>query len=121
MKNLLLSFVFVLINVAQSFSQEFINSFANEFGTWSDYSQTWIWSDVNRVEINFILQGNIILSNDKAKSTYITSNDAHVDGNTYTWSAVDEKGRDCLIIMSVINGYDCLVILYDDLCYRYYY
>ena len=121
MKNKLLLLIFSTIISFTSLSQSTINSFANQSGNWSNYYKQWFWNDIKKSNIKFILQRNVIIANDEAKSTYTTLDVLFEDGSSITWNAIDERGRSCHVGMSVVNGYNCLLIMYSDVCYRYYY
>jgi hypothetical protein len=121
MKNKLLLLIFSTIISLTSLSQSTIHSFANQSGNWSKYYKNWIWNDVKRANISFIIQRNVIIANDEAKSTYTTFDVLWQDGSSISWNAIDERGRSCSVVMFVYNGYDCLMIVYSDVCYRYYY
>lgn len=115
---LTLSLLFATLKLS---AQEYINSTVNQTGTWSSYYEDWVWSDWNKVNINFLLQRNVIISDDVAKSTYTTLKIIYDKDGTVTWDAIDEKGLSCFVTMGIINGYNCLMIVYSDLCFRYYY
>lgn len=121
MKKVLLSLFLSVFLYGFSYSQTIINSFANQFGEWSDYYDTWSWENIKYANISFMLQNNVIIVNDNAKSTYTTLELVYEDGVTYQWDAIDERGRYCSFMMSVVNGYNCIIIVYSDICYRYYY
>jgi hypothetical protein len=121
MKTKLLLFIFSVIISLSSLSQSTINSFANQVGDWSYYYRDWIWGDFNKANISFVIQRNVIIANDKNKSTYTTLDVLFEDDYSISWNAIDERGRECTVMMSVVNGYNCLLIIYPTMCLRYYY
>jgi len=95
-------------------------TYAVEVGRWNDYSQD--WSFVREYErINFILQGNVIMVQDNAKSTYVCLNVIYDDGENVSWKAFDEKNRNCVVTMATIDYESYLIVVYDNICYRYIY
>jgi hypothetical protein len=113
--------MFCIVFSIQSFSQDIINSYANQSGTWSDYRNTWIWNPMNYVKISFLVQNNVVIAGDDAKSTYTTYRVSFEDGGSVCWDAIDEQGRNCMVMLSQVEDINCLIIIYSDKCFRYYY
>lgn len=121
MKKLFTTLTFCVVLSIQSFTQQVINSFANQSGTWSEYRSTWIWNPIHYNKISFLVQNNVIIAGDDAKSTYTTLRTVYEDETTTTWDAIDEQGRNCMVMLTIINENFCLVIIYSNSCFRYYY
>lgn len=115
----LLSFCFLFS--LSGLTQEIIKSFACEHGTWSDYRKTFLWDDLKKCNITFLIQGNVIVADDYAKSTYTLLNLVIDDGEVLTWEAIDENGTQCMITLAVVNDTRCLIVIYSDNCFRYYF
>ena len=120
MKKLLLTAVIGIVMTSYSFAQVVITSFANQSATWSDYYGEWLYKEVSKVEITFLIQNNVIIARDRANSTYTTLAVKEQNNRYTSWSAIDEKGRGCVVFIGKIDGYDVLLIMYDDYLIRYY-
>ncbi len=121
MKKLFTILTFCIFISIQSFAQEVINSYANQTGTWSNYTNSWIWNQSKYVKINFLIQNNVIIASDDAQSTYTTLRISYEDESSVCWDAIDEQGRSCTVILSLNRENKCLMIMYSNLCFRYYY
>lgn len=102
-------------------AQQFIQSKYLDVGTWNTYSQTWDWEKRKYCDVGFMLQGNSIVANDYAKSSYYTYETLDGTYPTVSWKALDEKRRECRIIMKFFEDYSYFIVMYDDFCYRYVY
>jgi hypothetical protein len=117
MKKALFTFL-IFFYCSEFYSQIYIQSYALDIGHWNNYYREWDWEPTKKCNILFTLQGDIILSNDKANSTYYTYENIDKD----SWKVLDEKRRECIISM-IYNepNYNFLIVIYNDLCYRYIY
>ncbi len=120
MKKVLLAAVFVVLSFVGT-AQEFINTFALEVGYWNSYTEKWMWESRTSCNVSFILQGPSIVSNDKAKSTYYTYETLSYNDTGASWSALDEKQRECMISIQINTYENYFVVMYYDICYRYVY
>lgn len=119
MRNLIFSFGVVLLAFCAK-TQVVFTTYAVEVGDWDDYQQQWIFNR-EYTRINFILQGNVIMVQDNAKSTYVCLDVIYDDGQNVSWDAFDEKNRSCVVTMATIDYEKYLIVVYSDVCYRYIY
>ncbi|HLZ88157.1 MAG TPA: hypothetical protein VKQ52_12975 [Puia sp.] len=94
-------------------------------GTWSAYSQKYIWGSPYNVSIRFTIQGNIVLVGDRAGSTYTTGTEI-IDrydsdgGHEYGWNATDETGVNCTFkLTNYTDGSKLIEVLYSNYAYMY--
>jgi hypothetical protein len=118
MKKLIMLIVFCL-SVLCSIAQEVLNSYSLELGRWDPRLEDWSWETTKPCDVKFILQGDIIIANDIAKSTYITYKQTDSGEHYGVWLAYDEKKRDCTIGMYFSPKINWLIVIYDSICYRY--
>ena len=119
MKKALLTAFVVMLSFFGT-AQELLETYALDVGVWSDYLQDWIWEPRKKCKINFLFQGDIIIANDAAESTYYTYETLILTDEEASWSAIDERKRNCIVSMKYngqINNY--FIVMYSDVCYRY--
>ncbi len=102
-------------------AQEFIQTKWLDVGTWNNYSKTLDWEQRKNCDVGFLLQGNTIIANDYAKSTYYTYETINDTPPSFSWKALDEKRRECRILMKFFEDYTYFIVMYDNFCYRYVY
>jgi hypothetical protein len=102
-------------------AQTTIQSKFLDVGTWNEYTQTWDWEKRKYCDVGFFLQGNTIVANDYAKSSYYTYETINDTPPSFSWKALDEKRKECRIIMKFFEGYSYFIVMYDNFCYRYVY
>lgn len=120
MKFIIIALFVIAFNVNCK-AQTLIKTSSYEVGYWNDYTNSWDWKERKPCSINFVLQGNLILSDDNAKSTYYIY---QIIDNTFpdaSWKALDEKKRQCVISIISKSNYTYFTIMYDNLCIRYTY
>lgn len=117
MKKSLFSLLLIFFSF-EFYCQTYIQSYALDIGHWNNNYRKWDWESTKKCNVLFTLQGDVILSNDKANSTYYT----YETINKGSWKALDEKRRECIISI-VYNepDYCFLIVIYNDICYRYIY
>ncbi len=118
MKKLLLVLC-LLISIITT-AQESIESYALQVGHWNEYLEKFVYDEVKTCNVKFLLQGDVIIANDIAKSIYYTYETIHNDELAATWKALDEQRRN--VIVSLYFGKDSSVftVIYDDVCYKYF-
>lgn len=116
-KFLLTAFVVMLTFVGTA--QEVINSYALDVGYWNIYTEEWDWETRKKCDVSFILQGDLIISNDLVKSTYYTYQTLTNDDFLASWLALDEKRRECMVSIKINANNNYFVVVYSDICYRY--
>lgn len=80
--------------------------------------EDWIWERSKYAIINFLMQGNTVMADDVAESTYTTFDLIVDDGKMTMWDAVDEKSRSCNIIINNVTP-PTLSVMYSDVIYVY--
>jgi hypothetical protein len=117
-------FILTSLLVITSFisqAQDVIQTYLFEVGDWNTRTKKWDWQPAKECNVRFLLQGNAIISNDLAKSTYYTYETVSSDYPKASWKALDEKRRECMVLMSFFETYSYFVVMYDNVCYRYTY
>ena len=102
-------------------AQTTIETYLFEVGNWNTRTKKWDWKPSAECNVRFLLQGNAIISNDLANSTYYTYETVSMEYPNASWKALDEKRRECMIIMSFFETYSYFIVMYDSVCYRYTY
>jgi L-rhamnose mutarotase len=78
-------------------------------GTWNEYTQKYNWDETVEALITFTVTSTHIYADDEARSVYkIIRKTSETDAST-TWSAIDEKKRSCLIMLS--KGLEDIVVM----------
>jgi hypothetical protein len=98
-----------------------IQTYLSEIGVWNNYRKEWIWQPSRPCNVRFILQGNSIISNDLEGSSYYTYYTIDSEPPELSWKALDEKRRECIIMMNFKEGYTYFIIMYANECIRYVY
>lgn len=118
MKKLLLTIIIIFTSLV-SIAQEVLQSYALEVGHWDSYYQEYNWERIKVCDVRFILQGDVIIANDEAESTYYTYETIIATDASASWNAFDEQKRKCIV--SLVNGDESVfIVIYNDICYRYY-
>jgi hypothetical protein len=120
MKKIILTLLITATTLFTS-AQSTIETYAFEVGNWNTYTKKWDWGQIKPCNVTFILFGNSIVSNDLAKSTYYTYQTITSEYPNASWKALDEKRRECMILMSFFETYSYFIVMYDNVCYRYTY
>ena len=128
MKKTFLIATFMVFTISLAFSQSFFKVVKVKSLEYNSYTEKWDIIKTNEPEnMMVIINGAKIKVTDNANSAYMTykqtEKKTHTDHITSSWSAYDEKGRDCSVIMNSYFGYKrfFLTILYlsSDLGYEY--
>lgn len=118
MKNLLITLIF-LFTIEQFKAQERLSSYALQIGHWNEFIQDFNWENVKYCDVGFLIQGDIIIANDEAKSTYYTYNNFDQSELVNSWEAFDEGRRKCIVTM-MFGKTSYFIVTYSDICYRYF-
>ena len=118
MKRLILLIVFVLGSLIGN-AQFYMHAVTAQVGYWSYVEDNWNWDSPTYSDVQFTLTGRLIQTNDKAGSYYITGELISDTEITSIWKARDEKNRSCQVMLTIIDGYNYLIIIYSDTCFRY--
>ena len=106
-------------------AQTTIHTTAIIVADWNKTTENWDWrSEWKEQNINFLLQGNVVLVNDKANSTYTMLKDPEVRNNYFEWEAIDEGRLKCTFMMSDEadeNNYQYIMVMYSDKLFKYVY
>lgn len=116
-KFLLTAFVVMLTFIGTA--QEVIKTYALDVGYWNNYTEEWDWETRKKCNVSFLLQGDVIISNDVVGSTYYTYETLESSDIQASWLALDEERRECMVSMKFNNSNNYFVIIYSDVCYRY--
>lgn len=116
LKLLLLGVMFISSTV---FSQELLISNASQMGKWT--GDEWKWDDWIYSELRFVLEGNTIIVNDEANSSYITYGEPEYTNDVYYWKAFDEQHIPCSFGMTAYEKNNLILIMYNqnNLCFKY--
>jgi hypothetical protein len=88
-------------------------------GHWNNIEENWIWEKPKYAIINFLMQGNTVIADDVAESTYKLF-DMVVDKTEFSmWNAIDEQDRECNFILD-FSPPENISIMYGDVIYVYY-
>lgn len=118
MKKLLLIIVLLLTCLIGS-AQEVLKSYALQVGHWNTYSENYTWEPLKVCDVDFIFQGDVIIANDVAESTYYTYETLTENDISASWNAFDEQRRKCIV--SLLFGEEiCFIVIYNDICYKYF-
>lgn len=116
-KFLLTAFVVMLTFIGTA--QEVIKSYALDVGYWNYNTEDWDWETRKTCNVSFLLQGDVIISNDLVGSTYYTYEALESSDKQASWLALDEERRECMVSMKFNKVNNYFVIIYSDICYRY--
>lgn len=117
MKKLLL--ILTLLFTLNIFSQRVvIHTDKVSTGHWNTIEENWIWEPVKYTFINFVIQGNTVIVDDVAESTYKLF-ECTVDKPKFSmWTALDEQNIECNFIMNFTNP-NTVSVMYSDVIYVY--
>lgn len=118
MKKLLL-ILCLLISIITT-AQESIESYALQVGHWNEYLEKFVYDEVRSCDVKFLLQGDVIIANDVAKSIYYTYETIHNDELAATWKAFDEERRNVIVSLYFGKELSLFTVIYDDVCYKYF-
>ena len=120
MKKLLL--ILVLLFTVNSFSQSVIQTFAAQIGYWNVTTEKYSWNTVIETDITFTIQNGYMFATDKNYSVYEIVKLQSSAGTEGVWSATDENGDPCSIILKYNkDDSNILVVVYDTFCVKYYF
>ncbi len=112
---LVLCLLFTLVTQAQ---RTVVHTNKVTTGHWNNMEEDWIWERSKYAIINFLMQGNTVIADDVAESTYTTF-DLIVDTKEIVmWDAVDEKSRSCNFIINYTVP-ETISVMYSDVIYVY--
>lgn len=100
-------------------AQFYMHAVTAQVGHWSYVEDNWDWNAPTYSSIQFKLTGSLIQTDDKAGSYYITNELIVDDELTSIWNARDEQNKSCQVMLTIIDGYSYLIIIYSDTCFRY--
>jgi len=112
---LVLCLLFTLVTQAQ---RTLVHTNKVTTGHWNNMEEDWIWERSKYAIINFLMQGNTVMADDIAESTYTTFDLIVDDGKITMWDAVDEKSRSCNVIINNVAP-PTLSVMYSDVIYVY--
>jgi hypothetical protein len=120
MKKLLL--ILVLLFSLNSYAQSVIQTFAAQIGYWNEYTEKYSWDKVIETDVTFRIQNGYMFATDKNNSVYEIVKLQSSAGTEGVWSATDENGDPCTIILKYNeDDSNIIVIVYDTFCVKYYF
>lgn len=90
-------------------------------GKWNSYKEDYVYGKIKFEKIDFLFRGNVIIVNDYAESTYITSNSQKFSDGSVLWDAIDENNKMCKVVMYDELGYTVVEIMYVNVSYKYFF
>ena len=117
MKKLLLSLL-LLVTLTVQGQRSIVHTNKVTTGHWNNMEEDWIWERSKYTIINFLLQGNTIMADDVAESTYKTFELIVDDGKITMWNALDENNIECNIIINSTPP-ETMSVMYSDIIYVY--
>jgi hypothetical protein len=120
MKKLILIIAFIAISISV-FCQSTETVYAAEVGTWSLTKKDFVWSELKEVDLIMTFDKSVVSINNELGSVFETLEMIGSDDNSMTWKALDEDYISCYLIMETYVDYNVLVVVYKDLCFKYYY
>jgi len=118
MKRLIFTLILLLFS-SISVAQEKLDSYALQIGYWNFYTERYDWQETKVCDVSFFVQGDVIIANDYAESTYYTYECTLKSKTICSWLAYDERRRKCWVSM-VFGETSFFIVTYKDMCYRYY-
>lgn len=119
MKKIILILIIVLTSLV-NIAQESIESYALQVGHWNKYLEDFVYEEVKTCDVKFLLQGDVIIANDAAKSIYYTYETIHNDELAASWKAFDEERRNVVVSLYFGKELSVFTVIYDDVCYKYF-
>jgi hypothetical protein len=119
MKKLFLILMLAMVSLVSN-AQTTIEAYASEFGVWDSETEEWFWDDFKACEITFLLEDGRMYASDLAGSVYLLYDRIANRREYVSWSAVDETQTDCVVTISSSTDGSYVIVMYDDICYRYY-
>jgi len=120
MKKLLL--ILVLLFSLNSHAQSVIQTFAAQIGYWNVTTEKYSWNTVIETDITFTIQNGYMFATDKNNSVYEIVKLQSSAGTEGVWSATDENGDPCTIILKYNeDDSNIIVVVYDTFCVKYYF
>ncbi len=104
-----------------SFSQQTISTYAIQIGNWNYYYEEYSWESLKPCDIDFLIQGDVIIANDVAKSTYYLYDNFNISKAFASWNAIDENSIECIVSIVHKDGLTYLMITYDAICFKYFF
>lgn len=120
MKKLLLMMAFIVVSTSVFCQGTETVNYA-QVGTWSKTKDDWIWTDIQEVSLVITFNKSVVSINNELGSRFETIEVINKQKNYTTWKALDEEYITCHLTMKFEDGYSVLIIVYDDLCFRYFY
>jgi hypothetical protein len=92
--SLLLLFSVYFIN-----AQTILHAYAVTIARWDDVTEDYTWGEPIPIDLKFTIQGEVIMVNDVAESTYICIEKVYDSEEMVMYTAIDEDHEDCRIIL----------------------
>lgn len=99
----------------------------SQLAKWNNYTQQWVYNDIQYVNLTFTLAKTYVTCDDAAHSFYrIDTYDGEFSykesgSKRKTWKCIDDKGRRCeFTIWTYKDNSIVFSVMYDDTLFRYY-
>ena len=122
--------ILVLLSFSTSAQVTKLVSTYNQVGIYNKYLEKYDWNPHNYATITIYFGKQMIWMDNISESQFrITGrrgentgvNNDGISWKDFTWIAIDNKGRRCDVSLTKFNDNTLMfVILYDDLCFRYF-
>ncbi len=120
MKKTFLIISFFIISFI-SLSQQTISTYAVQIGNWNYYYEEYYWESLKPCDVDFLIQRDVIIANDIARSTYYLYENFDINKSFASWKAVDEDDEECIISIVYKDNLTYLMVTYDAICYKYFF
>jgi hypothetical protein len=117
MKRILLSLL-LLITLTVQAQRTLVHTNKVTTGHWDEVAEDWLWGKEKYTVINFLMQGNTIIADDVAESTYTTLDLVVDEDNISMWNAIDENSVNCSFIINRTPP-ETISVMYSDVIYVY--
>ena len=117
MKRILLILCLLVTLVTQA-QRTLVHTNKVTVGHWDGIQEDWIWEKPKYTLINFLMQGNTVIADDVAESTYTTLDLVVDEGNITMWNAIDENNINCSFIINNASP-ENVSVMYSDVIYVY--
>lgn len=101
-------------------SQQVMNCNLVEIGAWNKKSKDWVWAPVKDTTVSFTVEGTKITCNSQPELFYNTGSVLYKNKNYMSWEAKDSTNQDYIIGIGKKKTSRYIVVIYNDLCSRYY-
>lgn len=105
-----------------TFSQDIriAQSYAMNIADWNENEDKWDFRDEEPSEVSIEIVKNYLFFDNTINTIIRTIGEPREGEDYYVWEAVDDKGRDCSLMMYVDEEPFSIVIMYETFCITYF-